>query len=108
MSRKPRVRLEAQMHGGGHERGMRSGTLATHQIVGMGEAFAIAKAEMKEESERTLRLRQRLYDGFSDMEEVVVNGDLDQRISGNLNISCLLYTSPSPRDQRGSRMPSSA
>ncbi|WP_435190302.1 IscS subfamily cysteine desulfurase [Pseudothioglobus sp. nBUS_23] len=87
VSRKPRVRLEAQMHGGGHERGMRSGTLATHQIVGMGEAFAIAKAEMKEESERTLRLRQRLYDGFSDMEEVVVNGDLDQRISGNLNIS---------------------
>ena len=87
VSRKPRVRLEAQMHGGGHERGMRSGTLATHQIVGMGEAFAIAKAEMKEESERTLRLRQRLYDGFSDMEEVGVNGDLDQRISGNLNIS---------------------
>ena len=87
VSRKPRVRLEAQIHGGGHERGMRSGTLATHQIVGMGEAFAIAKAEMKEESERTLRLRQRLYDGFSDMEEVVVNGDLDQRISGNLNIS---------------------
>ena len=75
------------MHGGGHERGMRSGTLATHQIVGMGEAFAIAKAEMREESERTLKLRQRLYDGFSDMEEVVVNGDLDQRIAGNLNIS---------------------
>ncbi len=87
VSRKPRVRLEAQMHGGGHERGMRSGTLATHQIVGMGEAFAIAKAEMREESERTLKLRQRLYDGFSDMEEVVVNGDLDQRIAGNLNIS---------------------
>jgi|TARA_Y100000758_G_scaffold70925_2_gene46633 cysteine desulfurase len=87
VSRKPRVRLEAQMHGGGHERGMRSGTLATHQIVGMGEAFAIAKAEMKDESDRTLKLRQRLYDGFSDMEEVVVNGDLDQRIAGNLNIS---------------------
>ena len=87
VSRKPRVRLEAQMHGGGHERGMRSGTLATHQIVGMGEAVAIAKAEMREESERTLKLRQRLYDGFSDMEEVVVNGDLDQRIAGNLNIS---------------------
>ena len=87
VSRKPRVRLEAQMHGGGHERGMRSGTLATHQIVGMGEAFAIAKAEMKEEGERTLKLRKRLYEGFSDMEEVVVNGDLDQRISGNLNIS---------------------
>ena len=87
VSRKPRVRLEAQMHGGGHERGMRSGTLATHQIVGMGEAFAIAKAEMREESKRTLKLRQRLYDGFSDMEEVVVNGDLDHRIAGNLNIS---------------------
>ena len=87
VSRKPRVRLEAQIHGGGHERGMRSGTLATHQIVGMGEAFAIAKAEMKEEHTRTLKLRQRLYAGFSDMEEVVVNGDLDQRIAGNLNIS---------------------
>ncbi|MDB4598811.1 IscS subfamily cysteine desulfurase [Candidatus Pseudothioglobus singularis] len=87
VSRKPRVRLEAQIHGGGHERGMRSGTLATHQTVGMGEAFAIAKAEMKEEHARTLKLRQRLYAGFSDMEEVVVNGDLDQRIAGNLNIS---------------------
>ena len=87
VSRKPRVRLEAQIHGGGHERGMRSGTLATHQIVGMGEAFAIAKTEMKEEHARTLKLRQRLYAGFSDMEEVVVNGDLDQRIAGNLNIS---------------------
>jgi cysteine desulfurase len=87
VSRKPRVRLEAQIHGGGHERGMRSGTLATHQIVGMGEAFAIAKDEMKEEHARTLKLRQRLYAGFSDMEEVVVNGDLDQRIAGNLNIS---------------------
>ncbi len=87
VSRKPRVRLEAQIHGGGHERGMRSGTLATHQIVGMGEAFAIAKAEMKEEQARMLKLRQRLYAGFSDMEEVVVNGDLDQRIAGNLNIS---------------------
>ena len=87
VSRKPRVRLEAQIHGGGHERGMRSGTLATHQIVGMGEAFAIAKTEMKEEQARTLKLRQRLYAGFSDMEEVVVNGDLDQRIAGNLNIS---------------------
>ncbi|MDC0964412.1 IscS subfamily cysteine desulfurase [Candidatus Pseudothioglobus singularis] len=87
VSRKPRVRLEAQIHGGGHERGMRSGTLATHQIVGMGEAFAIAKNEMKEEHARTLKLRQRLYAGFSDMEEVVVNGDLDQRIAGNLNIS---------------------
>ena len=87
VSRKPRVRLEAQMHGGGHERGMRSGTLATHQIVGIGEAFAIAKAEMKDEGERVQNLRDRLLAGFSDMEEVVVNGDLDQRISGNLNIS---------------------
>ena len=85
--RKPRVRLEAQMHGGGHERGMRSGTLATHQIVGMGEAFAIAQAEMGEENERITKLRDRLLAGFSDMEEVVVNGDLDQRIPGNLNIS---------------------
>ena len=87
VSRKPRVRLEAQMHGGGHERGMRSGTLATHQIVGIGEAFAIAKAEMKDEGIRVQNLRDRLLAGFSDMEEVVVNGDLDQRISGNLNIS---------------------
>ena len=87
VSRKPRVRLEAQIHGGGHERGMRSGTLATHQIVGIGEAFAIAKAEMKEEGERTLRLRERLLAGFADMEEVVVNGDLEHRIAGNLNIS---------------------
>ena len=87
VSRKPRVRLEAQIHGGGHERGMCSGTLATHQIVGMGEAFAIAKAEMKEEGEKTQRLRERLLAGFTDMEEVVVNGDLDQRIAGNLNIS---------------------
>ena len=87
VSRKPRVRLEAQMHGGGHERGMRSGTLATHQIVGIGEAFAIAKAEMKDEGMRVQKLRDRLLAGFSDMEEVVVNGDLDQRISGNLNIS---------------------
>ena len=85
--RKPRVRIEAQMHGGGHERGMRSGTLATHQIVGMGEAFAIAKAEMAEENERILRLRNRLLEGFSDMEEVYVNGDLEHRVAGNLNIS---------------------
>jgi len=87
VSRKPRVRLEAQIHGGGHERGMRSGTLATHQIVGMGKAFAIAKAEMKEEGERTHRLRERLLAGFADMEEVVINGDLEHRIAGNLNIS---------------------
>jgi cysteine desulfurase len=85
--RKPRVRLEAQMHGGGHERGMRSGTLATHQIVGMGEAFRIAKQEMATENERIRMLRDRLYDGLKDMEEVYVNGDLEHRIAGNLNIS---------------------
>ncbi len=85
--RKPRVRLEAQMHGGGHERGMRSGTLATHQIVGMGEAFAIAKAEMIQENKDLAILRDRLYAGFVDMEEVVVNGDMEHRIAGNLNIS---------------------
>ena len=87
VSRKPRVRLEAQMHGGGHERGMRSGTLATHQIVGMGEAFAIAQEMMAEEEVRTRGLRDRLYAGFSDMEEVKVNGDMEQRIGNNLNIS---------------------
>jgi len=85
--RKPRVRLEAQMHGGGHERGMRSGTLATHQIVGMGEAFAIAQTEMSEDNKRIEQLRDRLLAGFADMEEVVINGDLDRRIPGNLNIS---------------------
>ena len=85
--RKPRVRLEAQMHGGGHERGMRSGTLATHQIVGMGEAFRIAKEDMATENERIRMLRDRLYQGLSDMEEVYVNGDLEHRIAGNLNIS---------------------
>ena len=85
--RKPRVRIEAQMHGGGHERGMRSGTLATHQIVGMGEAFRIAKQEMATENERIRMLRDRLYDGLKDMEEVYVNGDLEHRIAGNLNIS---------------------
>ena len=87
VSRKPRVRLEAQMHGGGHERGMRSGTLATHQIVGMGEAFAIANAEMLEEGKKIKQLRDRLLDGFADMEEVVINGDIEQRVPGNLNIS---------------------
>ena len=87
VSRKPRVRLEAQMHGGGHERGMRSGTLATHQIVAMGEAFALAQANMADEEIRTRALRDRLYAGFSDMEEVVVNGDFEQRIGSNLNIS---------------------
>jgi len=85
--RKPRVRLEAQMHGGGHERGMRSGTLATHQIIGMGEAFRIAKAEMAEENIRLKVLRERLFNGFKDIEEVYVNGDMDHRINGNLNIS---------------------
>ena len=85
--RKPRVRIEAQMHGGGHERGMRSGTLATHQIAGMGEAFRIAQEEMDSENARILALRNRLYNGFKDMEEVYVNGDMDHRIPGNLNIS---------------------
>lgn len=85
--RKPRVRLEAQMHGGGHERGMRSGTLATHQLVGMGEACRIAKAEMAEEGERILALRQRLWAGYNDMEEVYVSGDMDHRIPGIINIS---------------------
>ncbi|MET0107094.1 MAG: IscS subfamily cysteine desulfurase [Sedimenticola sp.] len=85
--RKPRVRLEAQMHGGGHERGMRSGTLAPHQIVGMGEAFRIAKEEMAQENERVLILRNRLWDGMKDMEEVYLNGDLEHRVAGNLNVS---------------------
>jgi cysteine desulfurase len=85
--RKPRVRLEAQMHGGGHERGMRSGTLATHQLVGMGEAFRIAKEEMHEEGARFLALRQRLWDGFNGMEEVFVSGDLNHQIPGITNIS---------------------
>ena len=85
--RKPRVRLEAQMHGGGHERGMRSGTLATHQIVGMGEAFRIAKEEMVEEEVRIRVLRDRLWNGLKDMEEVYLNGDYDQRVPGNLNVS---------------------
>jgi len=85
--RKPRVRIEAQMHGGGHERGMRSGTLATHQIVGMGEAFRIAKEEMVSENERILSLRKRLWDGLKDMEEVYLNGDLEHHVAGNLNIS---------------------
>ncbi|MFM5749186.1 IscS subfamily cysteine desulfurase [Aeromonas veronii] len=85
--RKPRVRLEAQMHGGGHERGMRSGTLPTHQIVGMGEAFRIAKEEMVSEGERILALRQRMWNGIKDIEAVYINGDLDQRVPGNLNVS---------------------
>ena len=85
--RKPRVRLEAQMHGGGHERGMRSGTLPTHQIVGMGEAFRIAREEMVEENARLLKLRNRLLNGLKDIEEVYINGDLENRIPGNLNVS---------------------
>ena len=85
--RKPRVRLEAQMHGGGHERGLRSGTLATHQIVGMGEAFRLAMEEMDADNARIMALRNRLLDGFKDIEEVYINGDLDHRIAGNLNIS---------------------
>lgn len=85
--RKPRVRLEAQMHGGGHERGMRSGTLATHQLVGMGEAFRIAKAEMHEEAKRILALRERLWKGLKDMEEVYVSGNMDHHVAGLINIS---------------------
>ena len=85
--RKPRVRLEAQMHGGGHERGMRSGTLPVHQCVGMGEAFRLAKAELVQEGERIRLLRDRLYNGLKGIEEVYVNGDMSQRIPGNLNIS---------------------
>ena len=85
--RKPRVRIEAQMHGGGHERGMRSGTLPTHQIVGMGEAFRIAKQEMATENERIRMLRDRLWKGLSEIEEVYVNGDLTRRVPHNLNVS---------------------
>ncbi|HEY5638235.1 MAG TPA: IscS subfamily cysteine desulfurase [Burkholderiales bacterium] len=85
--RKPRVRLEAQIHGGGHERGFRSGTLATHQIVGMGEAFRLARLEMAAENERIRALRDRLLAGLKDIEEVFVNGDLEHRVPHNLNIS---------------------
>jgi cysteine desulfurase len=85
--RKPRIRLEAQMHGGGHERGMRSGTLATHQIAGMGEAFRIAREEMGAEVERIRALRDRLWNGLKDIEEVYINGDMDHRVAGNLNVS---------------------
>ncbi|MGM0412458.1 MAG: IscS subfamily cysteine desulfurase [Pseudomonadota bacterium] len=85
--RKPRVRIEAQMHGGGHERGMRSGTLPTHQIVGMGEAFRLAKEEMAAESERVRMLRDRMLDGLSDIEEIYVNGDMERRVPHNLNLS---------------------
>jgi cysteine desulfurase len=85
--RKPRIRLEAQMHGGGHERGMRSGTLATHQIVGMGEAFRIAKEELVQDTEHVTKMRDRLWLGLNDMEQVFINGDADKRYPGNLNVS---------------------
>ncbi|MBU3720037.1 MAG: IscS subfamily cysteine desulfurase [Burkholderiaceae bacterium] len=85
--RKPRVRIEAQIHGGGHERGMRSGTLPTHQIVGMGEAFRLARLEMATENERIRALRDRLLKGLTEMEAVYVNGDMEQRVPHNLNIS---------------------
>jgi cysteine desulfurase len=85
--RKPRVRLEAQMHGGGHERGLRSGTLPTHQIVGIGEAFRLARAEMATENERIRMLRDRLWKGLSQIEEVYINGDLERRVPHNLNVS---------------------
>jgi cysteine desulfurase len=85
--RKPRVRIEAQIHGGGHERGMRSGTLATHQIVGMGEAFRIAREEMHAEQARLRGLSQRLWKGLESLEQVFLNGDATQRVAGNLNVS---------------------
>ena len=85
--RKPRVRLEAQMHGGGHERGFRSGTLATHQIVGMGESFRLAREEMEAENQHIRALRDRLLKGLSDIEQVFINGDMEQRVPHNLNIS---------------------
>ena len=85
--RKPRIRIQPQMHGGGHERGFRSGTLPTHQIVGMGEAFKIAKQEMTADNKKIKSLRDMLWDGLKDIEEIYLNGDLEQRIPGNLNIS---------------------
>ena len=85
--RKPRIRIEAQMHGGGQERGMRSGTLATHQIVGMGEAFRIAREEMGEENARIKKMQHRLYEGLTEIDETYVNGDLEKRVPHNLNIS---------------------
>ncbi|MGB4119728.1 MAG: aminotransferase class V-fold PLP-dependent enzyme, partial [Burkholderiaceae bacterium] len=85
--RKPRIRIEAQMHGGGHERGMRSGTLPTHQCVGMGEAYRIAKEEMAEENLRIKALQDRLLAGLSQIEEVFINGHKDQRVPHNLNMS---------------------
>jgi cysteine desulfurase len=85
--RKPRIRIEAQIHGGGHERGMRSGTLPTHQIVGMGEAFRLARIEMGTENERIRMLRDRLWAGLSSIEEVYINGDMERRVPHNLNVS---------------------
>ena len=85
--RKPRVRIEAQMHGGGHERGMRSGTLPTHQIVGMGEAYRIARAEMATENQRIRALHQRMLDGLKDVEQVFINGHIERRVPHNLNMS---------------------
>ena len=85
--RKPRVRLEAQMHGGGHERGFRSGTLPTHQIVGMGEAFRLAREEMESENKRIGVLRDRLLTGLSDIEHIYINGDMTHRVPHNLNVS---------------------
>jgi cysteine desulfurase len=85
--RKPRIRLEAQMHGGGHERGMRSGTLATHQIVGMGEACRIAKEEMAQDLAHVTKMRDRLWTGLNNMEQVFINGDADKRYQGHLNVS---------------------
>jgi len=85
--RKPRIRLDAQIHGGGHERGMRSGTLATHQIVGMGESFRLAKLEMATELPRITALRDRLWKGLQQIDEIYVNGDLKQRVPHNLNVS---------------------
>ena len=88
MRRKPRVRIECQVHGGGHERGMRSGTLATHQIVGMGEAYRLAKEEMETEMPRLARLRDRLWDGIrNNIPEVYLNGSMEHRSPHNLNVS---------------------
>ena len=102
--RKPRVRHEALFHGGGQERGIRAGTLPTHQIVGMGEAFKIASQELEKDFEKINSLKNRLYNGLKDMEEIYINGNLDEGYPGIFNLSfnyvegCLLYTSPSPRD----------
>ncbi|RLA06714.1 MAG: IscS subfamily cysteine desulfurase [Gammaproteobacteria bacterium] len=87
VSRQPRIRLEAQMHGGGHERGMRSGTLAVHQIVGMGEAFVIAQENLMVENKKIKKLRDKLWNSLQDIEEIYLNGDLEQRVAGNLNVS---------------------